>query len=510
MPTSHATDGIDEDLRGVVEKAFPEVAVDVVPEDGDKPTTYRSEDVHAAWKRMHDAAHGREVPILLEMLDGTWLRGEERWKAVTFLSSSLLAAEAHPSSDAILRALAENAAVRHRSDVPNDAVRIQDAALQAIMESTVETDQKWGVLLTAVQNSRSHFVHIARKLSGLQPSGPAAADAYPILVDAMLRSERAVDLDAIAQLVTTLDVRGAVADVRRLLLAASSNLSARAARILADWGDGESLLEIRRAIDQYSTANDPNVDILVESLLKLEGTKCDEYLAEVFRAAPPGLQEHLLLHALRDRGSAPLVRAVRDIVGSTTDVELKAVAANFLESAKPPENDAVSSTTVRTDTPQDPAGRSHEEPADKPAPETTDQWQPSYEGTQAPASAAPSPPPTPVATQGSWQPEQDEPQAGAVSEERARRLAAEAEALAQIRALAAEAGGHWQDYDPGLVHTVKPIAGMSPDRLVSLVTLLFALAAAGTFALILLTGSDEPATDPSSPPEPPAVEQRRL
>jgi hypothetical protein len=114
-----------------------------------------------------------------------------------------------------------------------------------------------------------------------------------------------------------------------------------------------------------------------------------------------------------------------------------------------------------------------------------------------------------VTTQGSWQPAGDEAETGIGSEERARRLAAEAEALAEIRALAADAGGHWQDYDPGVLHTVKPIAGMSPDRLISLVTLFVALAAAAVAALMLLTGGDKPATDKSTASAPPAVEQHR-
>src|SRR5690349_19956248 len=117
-------------------------------------------------------------------------------------------------------------------------------------------------MIDAVQGSRSYFRDTLDEFSSFHPfnTSAAAATAHPILLDAMVRSDRPADLDAVARLVRALDVRSAAGDLRRLVLAANSHLSSRVASILADWGDVAAAFEIRRAINQYSTASDPNVD----------------------------------------------------------------------------------------------------------------------------------------------------------------------------------------------------------------------------------------------------------
>jgi hypothetical protein len=483
MTSTDSTAEIDAELRNTVESAFPEVVVDVVAESAGAPPAYLSDNCHVAWQRMHGAAKGREIAVLLEMLEGTWLTGEERWKAITFLGYSLSTPEAAPHREAILKALAFDAVVKQRGNVPPDAFRLQGAALRAVADSTLGGDAKWQFMLEAMQGSRSHFREIVEVLSGFRPSGAAAAaDAHPIVLDAMLRSDRPVDLERITRLVRKLDVRSAAPDIRRLLLAANSNLSAHAARILADWGDKEAAFEVRRAISQYGNASDPNVDELVDALYRLEGPACFDFIAEAFRLAPANLQEYMLGHSLRGIPSAAVQNAIREIVATTKDVELKEAAEAYLAAAPAPVE----------------AGAEAAAPVSRPAPADTTAadsgWQPAYEEPSAPRAAQPAeapapapppapPPPAPEAIS-SWQPTDDSQGSGMVDEARSRRLGVEAEALALIRQeaeaarVAAEAAAASQQ--PG---------GPDPlEFLVKLPQILFALAVIGALLVLLLRG----------------------
>src|SRR5688572_27931264 len=320
---------IDDSLRNLVERAFEETTTSVTI--GDSPA-YRSEDAQIAWARMHDAAKGREVVVLLEMLDGTWLGGESRWKAVMCLGLSLRTPEGRLQRDSILPAIAVEVAIKNRGTVPGDAVRVQRAGLEAIAESSLDADVKWKCMLDALQASRSHYREILVSLAAVRPSSTRdLVDAQPILFDAMVRADRVVDLDSLAQLVRELDGRSSAPDLRRLLRATDSNLSARVAPILADWGDTGAAFEIRRAIDHYSYASDPNVDDLIEALYRLAGPESVDFIVEQFRNAPPSLQEHLLAHSLRKIRALALERAVREIARSADDVDLKNAAEAFLE-----------------------------------------------------------------------------------------------------------------------------------------------------------------------------------
>jgi hypothetical protein len=479
MTPSDPTAEIDADLRNLVERAFDETTVDVA-DAGDAPA-YRSDDAERAWSRMHEAAEGRETAVLLEMLDGTWLGGEARWKAVTFLGFGLRTAASGPERDAILAAIAIEAAVKNRGSVAGDLLRVQRAALEAIAGSTLDADAKWQCMLDALPASRSHFREVLDALSLFRPSSQAAlVAAQPILLDALVRSDSTEDLDRIAELVRELDVRSAMPDLRRLLLAASSNLSARVAPILADWGDVEAAFEIRRVINQYSNASDPNVDALVDSLYRISGPACTDFLADAFRQAPPALQEHLLEHSLRSIPSAAITKSVREVAESTKDVDLRKAAQEYLASVPAP---AVA---------EDAASPAAEQPA------TTEAsgWQPVYEGASTkPAAAAappaqtaavsastpaPSTPATPDAAAGSWQPTTESPGAGG-DEVRSRRLGVEAEALALIRQeaeaarLAAEQQQAEEDTGPNAL-----------EFLVKLPQILFALALVGALLYLVL------------------------
>jgi hypothetical protein len=486
-PTDQTAD-IDAELRGVVERAFPETSVDVIHAEGESPPAYRSDDAEAAWKRMHDQTRGREVAVLLEMLEGTWLTGEERWKAVTFLGHSLSTPEAAGEREKILEALAVEAIVKQRGSAAADAVRLQGAALDAVARSPVAASVKWQFMLDAIQSSRSYFREIVRRLGEFRPDDKvAAADAYPILLDALVRGDSPADLDSVSGLVRELDVRSAMPDLRRLLLAANSHLSARVAPILADWGDKEAAFEIRRVINQYSTANDWNVDELFGALYRLERSSCTEYLADVFRSAQPALQEYLIEHSLRTIPSAAIVNAVREVAESTKDVELKNAAMAYLENAPAIPVDEESSAAD--------AG-----PSAKPV--ETDTWQPVFENAAEPAKplVAVTPEPAPAkapapevaavvapaaAAAGSWQPSSESTLAAGADDARSQRLGAEAEALRLIREEAAR--------EAAAREAAAREAGSQPDEssgalelLVRLPQILFALAVVGALLAMFL------------------------
>jgi len=326
-----ATPLSDAQLREVVEKAFPETTVEAVAATAELPEAYRSDDIERAWQAMHDVAHGAEAAVLLEMLDGTWLRGEERWKAVTFLGLSLRSKVAAGLEQAALSALTAEAAVSHRDSAPPDTVRVQGAALDSIAGSTASVEAKWQCMLAALEPSRSHFGEIVRKLGVFQPSNrDTLAVSLPALLDAMVRTKNPLDLQHLANVVLEMDCRGEASQLRRLLLAANSDMSANIARVLAAWGDKESILEIRRSIDQYHVASDANVDVLVSSLYSLDGDRCADYVAKVFLKAPAALQEYMLGNALTRIRVPSIFRAVRQVARSTSDVELKAAAESFL------------------------------------------------------------------------------------------------------------------------------------------------------------------------------------
>jgi len=321
----------DAQLREVVEKAFPETTVEVVAATAESPDAYRSDDIERAWQAMHHAAHGGEAPVLLEMLDGTWLRGEERWKAVTFLGFSLRSKVTARLQDAALRALTAEATVSHRDAAPLDTVRVQGAALDAIAGSVASVEAKWKCMLGALEPSRSHFGEIVRKLGVFRPSSrDTLAAALPALLDAMVRTKSAMDLHHLANVVEETDCRREASQLRRLLLAANSDMSANIARVLAAWGDKESIPEIRRAIDQYHVASDANVDVLVSALHSLDGERCADYVAKVFLNAPAALQEYMLGNALTKIRVASIFRTVRQVARSTSDVDLKAAAEAYL------------------------------------------------------------------------------------------------------------------------------------------------------------------------------------
>jgi hypothetical protein len=522
------TGEIDAALRNTVEQAFPEAVVDVVDADGEAPFEYRSENAEAAWKRMHEAAAGREIPVLLEMLDGTWLTGEERWKAVTFLGYSLATPDSAPEREKILEALALEAIVKQRGSASADAVRIQGAALDAVARAPLDADVKWQFMLVAIQSSRSYFREIVRRLSGFRPSDPTAvADAYPILLDALVRGDIVPDVDSVARLVRELDVRRMAPELRRLLLAANSHLSARVATILADWDDKAAAFEIRRAINQYSTANDPSVDDLFDALYRLEGPASTAYLAEVFRSAPPALQEYMLLHSLRTIPSRAIVAAVRDVVATTKDVELKQVAEAWLEAApEVPVEDETAATGIPS--------------ADSPAAAEPDTWQPVYEKAADPpkpapvatptvaagpapapkpdpapaprpvtaaaapaASAAPTPPapkpvptpapaPPPAEPAGAWQPTVDDPQSRVSDEARSQRLGSEAEYLARLREDAA------REAEERLLQQQQAGEGSGAlEVLVKLPLILFVLFVIGAVVAVYYSGELTGGTSPA-------------
>ena len=498
MTSTDRTGAIDAELRNLVEKAFDATTVDIDAEAGsDASPAYRSDDAEAAWKRMHDAARGREIAVLLEMLDGTWLGGEARWKAVTFLGYSLRTPEAGAERESILRVLAVEAAVKNRGSVPSDVVRVQKAALRAIAESPIGADAKWQCMLDAVQASRSHFGEILEALSSFRPSSAASAgDALPILLDAMVRSDRLIDLDSIARVVRDLDIRSGAPDIRRLLLAATSNLSARIAPILADWGDTEATPEVRRSIHQYSTASDPNVDDLVDALYRLQGSACVEFIAEEFRSAPPALQEYLLDHSLRKIPSGAIAKVVRQLAESTRDVDLKQAAQSYLDAAPAAAlEEEPAALTGASASPASGAGPAGAAPATPDSAETAS-WQPVFEDTSATVAGpsvapgpsavpAPSAVPSTATAVGSWQPTSEDPQAASAAsfehdEARSRRLRVEAEALARIREEAARLAEEQKD---------QPASGPDPlELLVRLPQILFALAILAAILVLLLSG----------------------
>lgn len=326
-----ATPLTDAQLREVVESAFPATTVEAVAATAESPEAYRSDDIERAWQAMHDTARGGEAAVLLEMLDGAWLRGEERWKAVTFLGFSLRSKVAAAVEDAALGALTAEATVSHREGAPTDTVRVQGAALDAIAGSTASVEAKWRCMLAALEPSRSHFGEIVRKLGVFQPSNrDTLAVSLPALLDAMVRTKNPLDLQHLANVVMEIDCRSEASQLRRLLLAANSDMSANIARVLAAWGDKESILEIRRSIDQYHVASDANVDVLVSALHSLDGDRCADYVAKVFLNAPAALQEYLLGNALTKIRVASIFRAVRQVAKSTSDVELKVAADAYL------------------------------------------------------------------------------------------------------------------------------------------------------------------------------------
>jgi hypothetical protein len=481
----------DVELRNVVERAFPETNVDFINAEGEAPPSYRSDDAEAAWKRMYEQTRGREVAVLLEMLDGTWLTGEERWKAVTFLGYSLATPEAAGEREKILAALAVEAIVKQRGSAAADAVRLQGAALDAVARAPLDASVKWQFMLDAIQSSRSYFREIVRRLSGFQPDDKVvAADAYPILLDALVRGDSPADLDSVSGLVRELDVRSAMPDLRRLLLAANSHLSARVAPILAEWGDKEAAFEIRRVINQYSTANDWNVDDLFAALYRLERSACTEYLADVFRSAQPALQEYLIEHSLRAIPSAAIVAAVREVAESTKDVELKNAATAYLENAPeiPVEEElaaagaGTSAKAAETDTWQ-PVFESVAEPPKPSVAVTPEPPPPPTTATAAPAAAvAAAAAPAPA---GSWQPSSESALAAGADEARSQRLGAEAEALRLIREEAAREAAEREA-------AAREAAGQKDESsgalefLVRLPQILFALAVVGAILAMFL------------------------
>ncbi len=501
MAPSGPEDAIDDELRSVVERAFPETTLEVTEESGDARPAFRSPDIRQAWERLHDAARGREVLVLLEMLEGNWLREEERWKAVTFLGYALHTSESQPHRESILRTLAEEAAVKQRSAVPNDVVRLQGGALEAIANAPVGGTAKWQCLLRAIQASRSHFREILAALAGYRPTeASAVAEAMPILLDAMMRSERIVDLDQLAVLVRQFDLRSATPDVRRLLLAANSHLGSRVACILADWEDAEAAPEIRRAIDQYRHASDPNVDGLLEALYRLEGAACVDYVAEVFRTAPAALQEHLLQHSLRAMASAAVVRAVAEVGETTKDPDLKNAASECLEHLTAvlaaAEADAAAASAGSAVAAAVAAGAAASPSSAASGNAAADSWSPTWDDASASKEPA-TPAPAPSGPSGeSWRPSQDdsapvvrEAPVGS-SDERARRLAIEAEALAMIREEArhpAETSATWNPYAKPPEEPADVANGAHPAGIALFVLLV--LAAAGSLYALLVTGS---------------------
>lgn len=505
MASSGRNDSIDDELRSIVERAFPETTLEVVGEQGDDPPAFRSDDVRAAWERMHEAARGREVLVLLEMLDGNWLREEERWKAVTFLGYALHTPESASRRESILQALAVEAAVKQRGAVPNDAVRLQGGALDAIANAPIGGVAKWQSMLRAIQASRSHFREILAALAGYRPADPsAAAEAMPILLDAMMRSERLADLDQLTALVRQIDLRSAVPDVRRLLLAANSHLAARVACILADWEDAEAAPEIRRAIEQYRHASDPNVDGLLEALHRLEGAACVDYVTEVFRAAPAALQEHLLQHSLRAMPSTPVLRAVAEVGAATKDPDLKKAAEECLEhltaavgAAEAKATAAAAAAAAAASAAPD-ARRSAPDAAAPSDAAAAGSWKPTWDDTSLStpaASTAPAASPDAEAAAGSWQPAHDDAAAMARdapvgdSAERSRRLAIEAEALAMIRQEArqsADPSASWNPYAeaPAEVDEISPGSHLAGIALF----VVLVLAAAGSLIALFATG----------------------
>ncbi len=192
-------------------------------------------------------------------------------------------------------------------------------------------------------------------------------------------------------------------------------------------------------------ASDPNVDTLVDALYRIDGAASVEFIAEVFRAAPPALQEHLILHSLRTIPSAVIAKAIRQTAETTSDVELKEAANAYLDDAPAVDeaeeaaaiaaaSEAVSSAAAAT---QDSAEGWAPKLDDKPvqmagsAPDAA-----VVAAATAAVAAATAPSAAAAAAAAGWQPS-DDAMPVADGEDRARRLGVEAEALALIRAEAA-------------------------------------------------------------------------
>ena len=179
----------------------------------------------------------------------------------------------------------------------------------------------------AIENWRYANANISALIKSLYAlEGPACSD---YMLDILLDSTNAATAQSIISMIKNQNDRESIPQIRQMLPAADPKMAGLLAQLLSNWEDKESIPAMRQAIENWRYGSDPNFAPLIDSLYKLEGATCADYIGEVLLDAMPGVQKRLL-PTLTNIREEPVFDAVKKLAETTSDPNVSRQAETVL------------------------------------------------------------------------------------------------------------------------------------------------------------------------------------